>query len=251
MMELIFVIVIMGIMAKFGVELFKQIYENYSRSLIVNKLMSESSTVMQQISNRLRHRIRDSELASGVPLSSSVGGETRLEWIGVDNDGWRTGNWSGIIDLNHAATNTGNFVSPRTTSVPANSAIRFIGANVNVMSGLWYASAGRRGLHPVTYGATSLVPTTPFAIGDDIYEFYQVSDSAYAIDLVGDELRLYSNYQPWNGDIYTKNSFSLLADHVSTFTFQKIGENIVIELCLNSANMLGEDYSICKEQIVF
>ena len=89
MLELVFVIVIMGILAKFGAELFRNIYETYISSSIQNRMQADTELALQQISNRLQYRIKDSVIArtdaatfQGLP--SATGNEVILEWIGYD-----------------------------------------------------------------------------------------------------------------------------------------------------------------------
>lgn len=256
MVELIFVIVVMGILAKFGVELLKQTYENYTRSMIHNRLESKTEAAIQQIANRLSYRIRDSLIATTGPaaafnsLANANANDNVIEWIGLDLDGWNAGNYSGLIDLDDS--NTTALASPGTTSVPAGAAILFMGANVDVSNSFGWHGSGANALHPVTASANVLTPTTPFIIGDDIFEYYQVADSAYALALIGDEIFYYDNYQPWNGGTYNPNSPYFLVDDVSTVNVQKVGDVIKIVLCLSNVDFMQEgNYSICKTKVVF
>lgn len=234
MLELIFVIVVMGILAKFGVDLFKQTFEGYARSVILNTLESKSEAAVQQIANRLRYRIKDSITYDG----------TTLQWAGIAYDAWRNDQWSGIIDLWAPGTSENSLVSPGTIAFGSNLAMVFIGANVNMSNLNHYI--------PVTTGAGTLTPATAFSAGDDIFEFYQLTDSAYTLQINGTQLFLWSNYQPWNGDAYTDGTSALLVDDLDTFTYQKEGDMIKIELCLSNNNFVGEGvYQVCKQKIIF
>jgi prepilin-type N-terminal cleavage/methylation domain-containing protein len=262
MIELIFVIVIMGILAKFGVELIRKTYEGYTRSMILNQLETKSEAAIQQIANRLQYRIKDSELASGTPLLSNAGGEGRLEWIGMDIDGWNNGNWSGIVDLNHPSTSKTTLATPATSSIGAGDAIIFIGGNRNVLDGLWNESNNSDIVqtHRVTgftAGSPSVI-TIPNTAGTarDIWEYYKVSKTAFAIEQVGSQLILRSGYQPWASGSPTHNytNASLLLDHVATpgFSFQKLGDIIKIEICVSDNDFMGEgEYKICKHKVIF
>jgi len=259
MIELIFVIVIMGILAKFGVELIRQTYESYTRSMIVNQLEAKSEAAIQQIANRLQYRIKDSELANGVPLSSNTASVARLEWLGMDVDGWNAGNWSGIIDVGQSTKTT--LVTPGTSSIATNDGIIFIGGGRNVLNGLWSSNIATTQVYNVN-GFASYPGIKPSEItipntGSNryIWEFYKVIDSAFMIEQVGTQLFLRSGCQPWNSGYpcnYSNNA--LLIDHVATpgFSFQKLGDIIKIELCVSDNDFMGEgEYKICKHKVIF
>jgi prepilin-type N-terminal cleavage/methylation domain-containing protein len=118
--EMIFVIVIMGILAKFGSEIFRNVYQNYNQSTANNELQINTELTMQQIANRLQYRIKDSMIAR-VPgvgfnsITSAASNATVFEWVGYDIDGWlgndRGGTetynkptWTGFIDVDAVDT---------------------------------------------------------------------------------------------------------------------------------------------------
>ena len=63
MIELIFVIVIMGILGKFGTEFLIQTYNNFIFTKVNNTLQSNSAQTIEFIASRLQHRIKDSVIA--------------------------------------------------------------------------------------------------------------------------------------------------------------------------------------------
>ncbi len=140
--EMLFVIVILGILAKFGSEIFRNVYQNYNQSTANNELQINTELVIQQIANRLQYRIKDSMIAR-VPgvgfdsVTSAAPNATVFEWIGYDIDGW-LGNdrggaetyskptWTGFIDLD--AVDTANadedtLFSPETDTGEVNTVI--------------------------------------------------------------------------------------------------------------------------------
>jgi prepilin-type N-terminal cleavage/methylation domain-containing protein len=262
MLELVFVIVVLGILAKFGVDLFKQIYENYTRTTIAASLMSKTEVAVLQIANRLSYRIKDSVIASTGstgdfrPLISANAGDNVFEWIGIDNDGWDSGSWSGIIDLNSTNTDYTHLASPGTSALPDNGALLFNGSKVDVNNSFGWHNHSASDLYIYDTPATALggvIPFTgnPFSAGDDIYEYYQVAGSAYALELINNTLYLHQGYYPWNNGTFTGTG-DIVADHVKTFTLQKTGDIIKIELCLHENDFMDEgEYSICKTKIVF
>jgi len=135
MLELIFVIVIMAILAKFGVEFLAQSYSGFINSKINNELQSNSATAVEFISTRLQHRIKASAIAreddgTFTPLKDYTATSANvLEWIGSDIDGFRGDTnpyWSGIIDLNSTKTNSAQLFSPATNTANVNSFINVL-----------------------------------------------------------------------------------------------------------------------------
>ena len=269
LMELIFVIVIFGILAGFGTELLTRIYENYIYSNTFNRLQNRSESAVKQIANRLQYRIKDSTIArvasvgTAVGIGNTVGGEDVIEWIGVDIDGWRgtastAPNWSGFIDLEASTATSLN--SPGTlTDADTNMSIFFIGSNVDLNNNNfgWNGTAptGQTGdIHPIKAITTAGViepKTGDDFTGVDVYEFYQLAKTAYAVRLDGTDLRFYYGYQPWNGGTYGAASNSLIMEDVSSFKFTSIGDILVIQVCVSDGNLTGLDFSICKEKVVF
>jgi prepilin-type N-terminal cleavage/methylation domain-containing protein len=268
MIELVFVIVVMGILAKFGTELFLQTYENYARTMIVNDLDSKSEAAIQQIANRLSYRLRDSVIASNETtgtfraLESALDTDNVIEWINQDVTGWNDGNYSGIIDLNNANTTLTQLASPGTNLLPDNGAIIFMGANINVSTGFGWHGSTATNLHRydavTTAGIIPFSGTNVFNAGDDIYEYYQVAESASALvyNSAAKTINLYDGYQPWNiggaNRTYTTVDSNLLVENVKTISVQKVGDVILVVLCLSDNNFMGEgEYSICKTKTVF
>ena len=145
--ELIFVIVIIGILAKYGVEFFAQAYRNYIYQQIASKLQDTSSSALELIAGKLQYRIRDSVIVRDLSNTNwvtnfkalegkhSTFGYDVLEWIGYDIESFR-GNanaqplWSGIIDKEYA----------HSTPVPADiytpgTDTSAINTNIKILSG--------------------------------------------------------------------------------------------------------------------
>ncbi|MBN2782153.1 MAG: prepilin-type N-terminal cleavage/methylation domain-containing protein, partial [Campylobacterales bacterium] len=66
MIELIFVIVVMGIVGKFGVEFLAQAYNNYVYASINNSLQAKSEMAVESIASRLQNRIKNSIIARDI-----------------------------------------------------------------------------------------------------------------------------------------------------------------------------------------
>ena len=119
MLELVFVIVIMGIVASIGAEIIVKLYDNYLKTRSINKLQFQTELVLDQIAKRLTYRIKDSTIGQKkdgnfTELSNAGGDEYPiLAWIGKDNEGFKGGwngtkvvpGWSGFVDLDSNETN--------------------------------------------------------------------------------------------------------------------------------------------------
>jgi prepilin-type N-terminal cleavage/methylation domain-containing protein len=290
MIELIFVIVIMGIIGKFGVEFLAQAYNSFIKSAVNNKLQANSQSAVEFIANRLQYRIKDSVIARTaigalpVPVANANTADYQVsEWIEYDYDSFR-GNtlplWSGIIDLDSSnatilkspdsnTTNINNFISnlSNTASNINDAALYFIGANSDINTSYGWdgnittIDAQQGAMHPIQSVAgqpnqfTSSTGTN--FTGIDLYEYYQLAWTAYAIvmedyNATGNDtgtLKLYYNYQPWKGEGPADGSSSLIMQNVSTFQFIATGSILKIQVCTKSD--LVEEYSLCKEKTIF
>ena len=219
MLELIFVIVIMGILAKFGVEFIAQAYKSFIFSKINNNLQSNSSSAVELISSRLQYRIKESVVAtnpttgaSSLISNSADDNATILEWVGSLAEGFRGSttvipimpNWSGILDINDS--NASVLVSPQTNTNTVNTlivnlsngttninsaALYFIGST-NISTGWGWntgiALADQNGsIHPVRAGTNTNEFISSIAGQNfssvDVYEYYKLAWTAYAVGI--------------------------------------------------------------------
>jgi prepilin-type N-terminal cleavage/methylation domain-containing protein len=124
MLELVFVIMIIGIIGTIGANILRVMYDNYYSSAVNNQMQANTELALQQIGNRLQYRLRDSVIVA--PRTTAPGfrgvsdtdvadqNYTRIEWIGYDIDGWLgngNGNptWSGFIDVDAIDTANADF----------------------------------------------------------------------------------------------------------------------------------------------
>lgn len=293
MIELVFVIVIMGIIGKFGVEFLVQAYNSFIASSVNNTLQANSGMAVEFIATRLQERIKDSIIVRTGTGTTPIGLSdadpsatyTVLEWVGADGDGYRGNsdalpnlpNWSGIVDLD--AGNSALIVSPKTDTTKVNalisalsygtsdindSALYFIGSNSDITTGygwdgnLTAINAQQGTMHPINSNSdtTQFIPKVGTGNFQDVYEYYKLAWSAYAVvidDYNGTThmgtLKLYYNYQPWDGEDYLDGNSSTLMENVSTFRAMAIGSVVKIQVCVKSD--LVEEYSLCKEKTVF
>ena len=276
LLELVFVIVIFGILSKFGADLLYKIYENYVYSNTFNRLENQSEAAVKLIANRLQYRIKDSTISRTdvtstdiIPIADDTTAPNRnvLEWISVDIDGWRgttagstAPEWSGFIDL--AASSATALVSQGTSASADDMAIFFIGSNVDLNSSAFGWDGTDIGtqvsvaMHPITITTADTLTTSDGNFTNvDVYEYYQLAKTAYAVSLEDRDLYLYHDYQPWSGDqirVPGERTQSLITEDVTSFKFTPMGDIVIIQVCVGDNNVTGVgEYSICKEKVVF
>ena len=290
MIELIFVIVVMGIIGKFGIEFLAQAYRGFIFSNVNSALQSKSTIAVEFIASRLQYRIKDSVIARvgtvGAPTaigSASGNAFTVLEWVSSDIDGYRattTPNWSGIIDLDASTANLLDSPATDTTATDNlisllsyggsgvdDSALYFIGSNSDISTGYGWNGAVDTQLatmHPIksTGDVTKFQPrvgstgATNNFTNVDVYEYYKLAWTANAIvytpgpNSLG-TLTFYYDYQPWNGETLANAKNAVIMNGISTFQFMAIGSIMKIQVCSRTNLVTEETYSICKEKTIF
>jgi Tfp pilus assembly protein FimT len=291
MVELVFVIVILGIVAAIGSGIIAKIYESYIYSKSINTLQTKTELALTQIARFLTYRVKDSVIARKLPpndtniVSLPMGDGTYkiLEWVGYDNEGFE-GNasgpgWSGFVDLTSVNTDKTQIDTPGSqldyekdilstlsngdvnlTDVNSSAAIIFTGLpnQFDIVKYGWNDYNGTVD-HDYVLRVRALPGTNILRFVENnsstVYEHYQLVWSAYAIVPEGaandQNLSFYYNYRPWMGDKYSDGNKSTLMEHVSTFKFRQIGTAIRLKLCV--FNPIGQDFNMtfCKEKVVF
>lgn len=145
LLELIFVIVIMGLLANYGVELLSKAYKSFIFTKVNNSLQANSAMAVEAIASRLQYRIKDSVIARQTNGNfQAIAGNTDLtapilEWVGYDIEGFRGNSaaapvlplWSGIVDMD--LSGIASLMSPSTNTTDINT---LIGALSNATSGI-------------------------------------------------------------------------------------------------------------------
>ena len=290
MLELVFVIAILGIVASIASSVIVQVYESYIMQRAVHNASIDTELAINQLTNRLTYRIDKSLLArvpgntgltdtDALPVAEVAPGDlnkfTALEWIGYDNDtyaGYATPAWSGFCDL--AASSYSSISTPgsKLSDLGGGSpAIVFLGNHDYRTDGGSYSD--RRCMYhddgcifPVTVNSDTQLD---FVSGDGnrtngvmLYtEFYQLAKSANAV--VPDnnhtingidtwDLNFYTDYQPWDNENYKDdaNIKKTLIKDISVFRFKKEANSIRIKLCKVVPVGDSSQVTICKEKAV-
>jgi len=286
MVEMIFVIVILGIVAAIGSSIIAKIYESYIYSKSINSLQTKTELALTQIAKYLSYSIKNSIIARKSStefksLSDANESYQILEWIGYNNEGFE-GNtigpgWSGFVDLESNETNKSQIKTPGSNlsyteqniwalsnkevnlSSPNSSAgIVFSGLpnDFNVSRYGW--DNGGTEQHDYIFRVQRSGQNVLKFIENNattVYEHYQLIWSAYAVVPEGAtsdrNLTLYYNFRPWMDNNYSDGNHSTLIEHVSTFKFKQVGTAIRLKLCI--FNPIGMDFNMtfCKEKVVF
>ncbi len=222
MIELIIVIVIMGVLAKYGVDFMAQAYRNYINQHLMAKLQSSSSIAAEFIASRLKDRVRDSIIirkSSDFDDFRSLegydgnGSYDILEWVEYDIDSFRAGAWSGIIDQMYAHSTSpapDDVYTPGTDTSIINNYIQTLSNNATTISDAaiyvknsvndikngygWDGNAitdQNRTMHPITNDTnvskfkSSISGVTLSAVNENIRDDsrYYLSWTAYAVVL--------------------------------------------------------------------
>ena len=145
-LELIFVIVILGVVSSIGSSIIVQVYENYITQRAMHNVSIKTELAINQIVNRLTYRIGSTVIARNpdtsatdyfLPLNAlgyNVSNKDRfiLEWIGYDEESFsyrsKTG-WSGYADI--SATTRTVIATPGSRLVFARTIIKNLAGNTD------------------------------------------------------------------------------------------------------------------------
>jgi prepilin-type N-terminal cleavage/methylation domain-containing protein len=217
MIEVVFVIVVLGIVASIGSQIIVQVYESYIMQRAVHRSHIKTELAITQLVNRLTYSIprtviarKDGANADFLPIESILPGDTlhtTLEWISYDNDGFsavgsnpttgggRRPAWSGYADVTASTKDVLSTPGSRLDALDtiinnlssgnsgiANSAILFPDTYDAYTVG--YAGVTSvENIHPVLSGTGTTLTLDPVQGGGSrtIKEHYKLAWTAYAV----------------------------------------------------------------------
>ncbi len=264
MLELIFVIVILGIVASIGSEMIAKVYEGYIVQRAEHSATLKTELAAAQIANRLAsaipgtvYRIKDDNttetVESDIPPGSDGDDYKGLQWVGSDAESFNASQipgWSGFCDIN-TSTQT-NLSTPGSDLGITNTIITKLSNNTKNISNAAIYFPDDSTEHNVSAGTgTSL---TLDANAPRIVEHYKLAWSSYAL-VVDDnqDLYLYYNFDPTPATVLDLDNtpHSLLMKNVATFKFQGGGRTIRFKICKNERISDDVNITACKEKAVF
>lgn len=274
MLEVVFVIVILGIVASIGAELIAKVYENYIVQRAQHRASIKTQLAINQIANRLRYAIPGTIVRrvgkTGTPefatetMIIDPSGETYtvLQWVASDGDSFeaisssassgtaRRPGWSGFCDINASASNRITLSTP--------------GSNLDLTNTI-QTNLGRTGKFAIYFpndtNGTN-VPVAHYGTGAGqtitldnnatrIVERYKLAWTSYALVVENGDLNLYYNFLPTTGTAIGATNMILLKN-VTNFKFETRGQTTRVKLCVEE-NIGEGNVTIpsCKEKAVF
>lgn len=290
MLELVFVIVILGIVASIASSIIVQVYESYIVQRALHRSSTKAELAATQIVNRLTYRISSSVIgkikSTGVylPIDQVPDGTYNiLEWIAYDNDSFSAQSkpgWSGFCDVNASATTKTNISTPGSSLVDTSTIIGNLGGAIAdaaiIFAGHEYSPTKNYIANCMGFSDSTCISPVSAASGTSITitdnnakvmtDQYKLAWSAYAIvptEVTGADLTdrgfnsavydlaLHYNYQPWNGDTYLTNSIFKKTLVTNVVSFRFIGKGDTIRFKICVAESIGDaNITSCKEKAV-
>jgi prepilin-type N-terminal cleavage/methylation domain-containing protein len=279
MIELVFVIVILGIVASIGADIIARIYESYILQRAQHRSSVKTELSASIIANRLRYavpgtifRIKNDGSYESVdsPLSDPSGNSyIGLQWVGSDGDSFeslkddadatgRRPGWSGFCDLDNSSKTSLN--SPASNFAVADTIMKNLSKDA---AGTAQSNLGKSAVffpndtqeHNVSAGTATANGTTVLTLDDNgpvtFKEQYKLAWSSYALVVEGGNLNLYYNFEPTPQTSYDGKQKQLLMKNVSTFKFKSAGQTMRFKICKEEKISSTFTITSCKEKAVF
>lgn len=275
MLELVFVIAILGIVSSIGAEIIAQVYESYITQRASHRSSIKTELAATQIANRLAYAIPGTVIGRKGSTYKAIDdlNDTDydiLQWIAYDADSfgaYRKPGWSGFADIDAAGTTVNAISTPGSDLDKTNTIITNLskGAVKDLSNAaLFFPSeytaynigydGNIAGLTTVSSGSGENLNVSSLT-GKMIKEHYKLAWSSYAIvpSDNGDgtfDLTLRYNFQPWSGSNYGSAPSVTLLRNVSVFKFVGSSNTIRFKIC--QQENIGETFKIttCKEKAV-
>ena len=270
MIELLFVVVILGIVASLGAEIIAKTYESYIVQRAQYRANIKTELAINEIANRLRYAIpstigtRASSTGTFRPFSATTAPNVRvLQWVGYDGDSFeaitsgtnRRPGWSGFCDLNASTSTT--VVTPGSNLTLAQTIIANFGGNIT-NAVLYFANDTQGRYYRIKTINTNTISLSDSLSGQSIPERYRLAWSSYALSVEQDaasgkdDLVLYYNFLPSYGQALGTTK-SVLLKNVTNFRFKYAGGAFRIKICKEERIGANSNATIhtCKEKVVF
>lgn len=271
LVELTFVIAVLGIVSSIGAEIIAQVYESYIVQRGQYRASAKTDLAINQIANRLRYAIPGTvgfraTLGGGfTPITeTNTGSDKVLQWVAYDGDSFeamtaasRRAGWSGFCDTVPAASTATVLSTPGSQMGLTTTIIGNLGGNINA-SRIYFSTEFSIYLpinsYAVASGAgESITLTAAVPAGSSIFERYKLAWTSYALEVDGnDDLILHYNFAPVIGQAIAGSSSILLHD-VSNFRFKGSEGSLRVKICkeeqigFNAADTIHA----CKEKVIF
>ncbi len=261
MLELIFVIVILGIVASLGSEMIVKVYQSYIVQRAQHNAYLKTELAALQIANRLNYlvpgtlfRIKNDDSTESFLAEQSLTSHNYkgFQWVAADMDGFnyydltnKKMGWSGFCDVN-SSTST-SISTPGSDITKAGVVIGNLGGNIN--NSIIYFPYTNYNVSGGSGENITLDSTIPS--GGEIREHYKLAWTSYAVVREGDgNLYLYYNFSPIPGTA-RGNTRSLLLENVGEINVKRAeGGTIRFKVCKTENIGETDPISACKEKAV-
>ena len=266
MLELVFVIGILGIVASIGSEIIVRVYEQYIIQRAQYKSSFKTELAAYEIANRLTnaipgtvYRIKSDDTLEPITTLPTPGSTYKgLQWVGTASESFdftksatpRYPGWSGFCDLNASTINS--IKTPGSNLVAAATVIGNLGGTV-AGSRLFFAKETSTSVdnNISAFSGTDSINLNVATIRR-ISEHYKLAWTSYALVVdANDDLQLYYKFNANVGANYTTGLHNLLLQHVSTFKFRGTEGAIRFKICKSERVSDDVNLSSCKEKVVF
>jgi len=271
MIELIFVIIILGIVSSIGAEIIANVYEGYIIQRAQQRASIKTELAAIQIANRLAYAIpgtvvRKSTLNDGSPTDINVPGvptDIILQWVGSDADSFKAINntaavtrrrpgWNGFCDVDNSPLGGTNISTPGSNLGLARTIIANLGGAINAAAIFYEANNTLQRIGVNAVGTAGETIALDGAV-NTISEHYKLAWTSYALEAqAGGDLVLHYNFNPQRG-VAVAGSSQILLRNVSTFEFTGDGRTIRFKICVREdlGGGLAQGIATCKEKAVF
>jgi len=262
MIELLFVIVIMGVVGGFALDTVRQYYENIFRTHEYTKQVADADHILEQLSKYFETAINASivnldetnpNTCYGTPGTNN--GDFTVAFVAVDDDslrgingqpGWsedtllQNNNILSALDADYTVADT-IITALYPTSSLVNSAVYDADSmDVDACTRFNWNGLGTQGYHTIT--ATPTATTLPLAIGnaatDGKRKYLMRTAYAFQVQENGD-FTMYSNFRPWLGETYmTATRQDILGQNVAHFSINYNAQDFQNNANINDRGMI-------------
>jgi len=284
LLEMIFVVVISGILAMGSFKALQALYIRSAKANAITDMTLRSQIVLDQLGAMLYNSVPNSVIGSN-PNCQSIKEVTQnhhvLEWLGIMNDELIAQKYDGFVDIQKSDKSNNTLKTPNIT-LDDNSDINLIFSGAFDDGSLSVkACEGAFGFHNadsnLSYDIT--IKSDEIEITDSIqpkyiYEKYYLTKTAFAVtrgenvDNIGNcglsktdfkdfnnTLFLFYNYQPYKGETYCGDggdgNVSILAEDVSGFSASYENNAIRLQLDMNRSIRGSSAVHISKQKVIF
>jgi len=269
MIELVFVIVILGIVSSIGADIIANTYESYIVQRAQYKATTKTELALNQIANRLRYVIpgtvvfRASKDSGFKRITDTTAGNDKvLQWVSYDGDSFeaiesssnRNPGWSGFCDIGSYTSGSTSLSTPGSNLDLTTTVINNLGGDIGDAV-LYFPDGSNYGIASGSDESITLDAAIP--LGNRIFERYKLAWSSYALSCENGtteypcgDLVLYYNFSPVVGAALPENG-KILLKKVSNFRFKGGEESMRIKICKTEKISDSETIHACKEKVIF